>query len=659
VLKLDPTGATLWKTTLDTPATDTAEDVAVDPDTGNLVVAGRTSGAFPSFTNQGQFDTFLAVLDPGGHALATFQSGNERPQHPARLAVAPGGEVIVGGSDDTFIDVNFVAATQDGFVGRFDLAPGPAVTQAWLQYVVPPSMTAPLTYVTGVAVERDGSGAAYVSFGTNHGMFVSKLRADGSPVWTTNVSPLAFDAVNAVALSPSGDLFVAGGTSLTLGRHAFGAEDAFVFKLDKQTGVPLWATQAGTPLADYPTAVAFDAQGNIYISGIVVDFASNPDDADLFAMKFAPSGQLLAMWEAGTPADDEATSLAVDRCGHVLVGGHTRGMLQLSQPNAGGEDMIIVRADLQAVPADVDHAPLPASCVGQAAVCGPNGNGSCCESPAIPGGAFDRSHDVAGDAASGSTAAPATVSDFRLDRYEVTVGRFRAFVNAGMGTAARSPAAGDGAHARIPGSGWDPAWNASLPASSDALVASLACEPTLATWTGAPAGNEQRPINCVSWYEAAAFCAWDGGYLPTEAEWNYAAAGGDQQRAYPWSSPPGSVTIDGAHASYFDDVTEDCIGDGAPGCTVSDLVPVGSDSAGDGRWGQSDLAGNVLEWTLDWAGAYPVPCADCANLTPGAHREIRGGSFASDDDDLRTGRRIGIGPGERNEITGFRCARAW
>jgi formylglycine-generating enzyme required for sulfatase activity len=48
---------------------------------------------------------------------------------------------------------------------------------------------------------------------------------------------------------------------------------------------------------------------------------------------------------------------------------------------------------------------------------------------------------------------PATVADFYLDKYEITVGRFRQFVNAGMGTQASPPAAGAGAHSLITGSG--------------------------------------------------------------------------------------------------------------------------------------------------------------------------------------------------------------
>lgn len=296
------------------------------------------------------------------------------------------------------------------------------------------------------------------------------------------------------------------------------------------------------------------------------------------------------------------------------------------------------------------------SCVGLAPTCGPAGDSPCCESLAVVGGTYHRGYDVAGDPGSGSTSYAATVSAFRLDKYEVTVGRFRELVRAGAGVQADPPAAGAGKHAKIDGSGWSASWNAMLTADTAALTAAVKCSPTFQTWTDAPGANEARPMNCVTWYEAMAFCVWDGGYLATEAEWNYAATGGDEQRVFPWSTPPASATIDGTRASYLNGA--DCMGDGMAGCALSDLVAVGSKPAGNGRWGQADLAGNVSEWTLDWFSVLPRPCADCANLTVAAERAVRGGNFGQSTFFMRMVSRSPVAPTMRSHGIGFRCARA-
>jgi formylglycine-generating enzyme required for sulfatase activity len=241
---------------------------------------------------------------------------------------------------------------------------------------------------------------------------------------------------------------------------------------------------------------------------------------------------------------------------------------------------------------------------------------------------------------------PATVNDFALDRYEVTVGRFRAFVKAGQGTKASPPAAGAGAHSLITGSGWDSAWNVNLVADMPSLKSAIKCDQSNATWTDAPGVNENRPMNCLLWYEAFAFCAFDGGRLPTDAEWNNAASGGNEQRYYPWSNPPNSTTIDSTYAVY------------SVGGTSTNARDVGSKSPkGDGKWGHADLGGNEWEVVLDWFNS-PYSrniCVNCADLTAAATRVIRGGGFL---DLPRVADRGAADPMYRNYDVGFRCARA-
>jgi formylglycine-generating enzyme required for sulfatase activity len=265
----------------------------------------------------------------------------------------------------------------------------------------------------------------------------------------------------------------------------------------------------------------------------------------------------------------------------------------------------------------------------------------------VPGGTFYRSYD---GVTSGymSQAYPATVSDFRLDRYEVTVARFRAFV--AVYTQNLIPQ-GAGANPNNPAdTGWDTAWNASLETSASMLAAAI--KYSSPTWMDAPGTVQQEslPINDLNWYEAAAFCIWDGGRLPTEAEWNYAAAGGAEQRVYPWSTPATSTVIDTTYADYM-----------APGHPIL-IYPVGSTSPkGDGKWGHADLAGSVDEWVQDTWGTYPTPCTNCAPLTIAGQfplKVYRGGSYVDPDVNLITSDRLnGITLTSRATAFGARCAR--
>ncbi|WP_438024028.1 hypothetical protein [Sorangium sp. So ce233] len=98
---------------------------------------------------------------------------------------------------------------------------------------------------------------------------------------------------------------------------------------------------------------------------------------------------------------------------------------------------------------------VPPSCAMLDVRCGPGGT-SCCDSKPVDGGAYDRSYEGVSEPAD---ARRAVVSSFRLDTYEITVGRFLEFVEAGRGTQADPPEDNAGDHPALPESGWRSAWN--------------------------------------------------------------------------------------------------------------------------------------------------------------------------------------------------------
>jgi sulfatase modifying factor 1 len=265
--------------------------------------------------------------------------------------------------------------------------------------------------------------------------------------------------------------------------------------------------------------------------------------------------------------------------------------------------------------------------------CGPGGPGltncgaaneSCCTSLPVMGGTFYRTYSIADGGSATGLADLATVSSLRMDKYMVTVGRFRQFIAAARG-GGWTPPAGSGRHTYLNGGQglttgpgqYELGWQGGSVAPTD----DLACGAN-ATWTSSPGSNESMPINCVRWYEAYAFCIWDGGFLPSEAEWEYTAAGGSQQRAYPWGAvDPGTSNQYAIYGCYYPS--------GTGACTAASIAPVGTANLGAGLWGQLDLAGEVAQSTLDYfGGVYPDPCVDCvAGLASGGKQETRGGSY--------------------------------
>ena len=152
-----------------------------------------------------------------------------------------------------------------------------------------------------------------------------------------------------------------------------------------------------------------------------------------------------------------------------------------------------------------------------------------------------------------------------------------------------------------------------------------------------PPGRAQHPVVLVSWHDAQAYCAWAGGRLPTEAEWEKAARGGLEEKRYPWGDE-----IDPSLANY----------DNREGTT-----PVGSYPAN--GYGLYDMAGNVWEWVADWYDAKyyrESPAQNPQGPEKGAVRVLRGGAWLLFAQFCRVAYRFRNSPDFRFNLIGFRLA---
>jgi formylglycine-generating enzyme required for sulfatase activity len=291
------------------------------------------------------------------------------------------------------------------------------------------------------------------------------------------------------------------------------------------------------------------------------------------------------------------------------------------------------------------------ACVPWPRSCDAVGRGVGCDVIDIPGGTFAMGSEDA--YASGATGAfpvqpSITVGALRVDAYEVTVARFRRFWEAGhpAATSVRYP---DGT--TLPGG----------VVAEPLGVGTFECN-----WSAEPGARELHPVNCVEHAAALAFCAWDGGRLPTEAEWEWIARGrsvGEHApgRVYPWGDVPQPEGTEGGACTLAQ----------AFGCAGEDGAAtrrVGSFDAVDGL---SDLIGNVAEVTADHYDIYGVGAGGCwrqaartdplCRIAGATSMSVRGGGWlvARGGDDvghvLYAAARLEIDAAEALDATGLRC----
>jgi hypothetical protein len=344
VVKYNATGVIQWVQQLGTAAAEFAYGVGVDSD-GNVYVGGTTEDDLDGQTSAGAQDVFLVKYNSAGVKQWTREYGSPGIDYGLGITTTAAGDTYIAAAfaDDTDDTTN--TGGSDAAVLKYD-ASGALI---WAKqfgttaddYAYGITADSSNVYVTGTTTgDLDGA---------NHGgsdIFVRKYDAAGAEAWTDQLGSDATDYAHGVATDTNGNVFVAGSASGDFdGNTGAGAFDVILVKWDG-TGAKQWSRQIGSGNYDYGQAVVTDSSGAAYVVGYSeTDFDGHTSlgGTDVVALKYDGAGNKVWSRQIGTSTTDIGSNLAIQG-GNLFITGSTLGTLE-DQTNAGSYDGFVTKYD--------------------------------------------------------------------------------------------------------------------------------------------------------------------------------------------------------------------------------------------------------------------------------------------------------------------------
>ncbi len=310
IARYDYYGILRWASRIGGAGDDYARAVSVDAN-GNMVIVGSFTGSATiggaTLISAGAEDLFVAKYDTGGAPLWGLRGGGAAGDVAMGVAVAPSGDIYVAGA----------------FHGSATLG--------------------------GTTVEANG---------TEQDILLASVEAEGTPRWAVRFGAAGDDAASGVAVDPAGNCYLTGwfsgtvqfgGVTLT----SNGATDVFAAKVEPGNAVR-WAVRGGSGQDDKGYAIAVNAAGNAFVTGMYRSAAnfggggqlSSNGGSDVLVARVSAAGEFVSAHNAGGVRDDAGYGVAVDTAGEVYVAGtiDSAGFFGLTPfSTQGGTDLFVGR----------------------------------------------------------------------------------------------------------------------------------------------------------------------------------------------------------------------------------------------------------------------------------------------------------------------------